>query len=90
MAARREWSSGAACSPEPEDTAASRSRKDAAARLMAASGGALSHTSVVKAVPLEVAADHRQAQVDPSYGSCTWQLSWPTFTEPWSVPFRPL
>ena len=90
MAARRGWSSGAACSPEPEDTAAGRSRKDAAATLMAASGGALSHTSVVTAVPLVVAAGRRQAQVDPSYGSCTSQLSWPTFTEPWSVPFQPL
>ena len=89
MAARREWSSGAACSLEPEDTAG-HSRKDAAATLMAASGGALSHTSVVTAVLLVVAAGRRQAQADPFYGSCTWQLSWPTFTEPWSVPFRPL
>ena len=82
MAARMGWSSGAACSPEPEDTAAGCSRMDAAATLMAASGGALSHTSVVTAVPLVVAAGRRQAQVDPSYGSCTSQLSWPTFTEP--------
>ena len=83
----------------PEDSAAAgHSRMDAAMamRRAAASGGAPSHTSAVTAAVLplleEVAAavSRREAPVDPSYGSCTWRLSWPAFTEPWSVPFRPL